>query len=198
MTAIGTTAESIREELVDGLGRKTGPQVSLVSRLSAPLAFLATLRRFLWRLDDVARWRLGRGGRVLAGLGQLVTQLGILLFQFRDPRQRVRELFFQLGKTFAVRTCCRFPQFHGAGTYALPPHGAISTHTRDPPNLPDIRRDFAYLFFWKFLGGALANRMSPLRIKILGLTQVAQFVATAIFLDISPAGRRVPRRLYFS
>ncbi len=40
VTAIGTAVESVRKELVDSLGRKTGPQVPLVPRLPAPLAFL--------------------------------------------------------------------------------------------------------------------------------------------------------------
>jgi hypothetical protein len=67
--AIRAAVERVGLEMIDRLGRERGPQVLVVSRLSALLPLLATLGQRLLGLDDVARWRLGGCRGILSGGG---------------------------------------------------------------------------------------------------------------------------------
>jgi len=122
-TAVWAAVQRVREKVVDHLRWKFGPLVSRVSRLSATLPFLAALATWLLRLDDVARRRFRRSGRVLASSGQLLFELLVFVTQ---PRILLLQLSSELARLLAVRTFARFPHFHDAGQYCQPSHRARS------------------------------------------------------------------------
>ena len=142
---VRATVECVGLEMADRLGWKRGPQVLLMSRLSALLPLLAALGQRLLRLDDVARRRLGGGGGILARGGQLLLQAGVLLFQLRDAFHRLEQLVLQrrntLRQVLTVQTGACFPQLHGAGRYAFLPVRSRSTGC-----LPNAES-------WQILGG---------------------------------------------
>ena len=91
--AIGTTIERVGNHLVDGFGRKVGPQVLLMAGLPAPLAILAVLSRRLGRFDQIAGGRLGGGRGVFLQAGNFRPQSSILRFQLLDASPQRRNRF---------------------------------------------------------------------------------------------------------
>ena len=125
------------------------------TRFSFPLALF--LGRFL-RIDDIARRRLGRVGRVLPRCGQLLFEPRVLLLQLVDPLKRRGQLDLQVGNLdmlasnlpcplLTLRTLVGFPDFHGAGAYVLARNKVIRNHAPDLPALDRIPGELACRFF---------------------------------------------------
>jgi hypothetical protein len=84
-TAVRATVERVGQELVDRLRRKRGPQVLVMSRLSAAFPFLATHQSRFLRFDDVTRRWLRGGGGVLLQLSVFRSKSLHLGHQFGNP-----------------------------------------------------------------------------------------------------------------
>jgi len=129
--AVRAAVERVGLEVVDRLRWERGPQVLLVSGLSALLSLLPTFGSRLLRLNDVARRRLGggrgvlpRGGQFLFQPGNLFMQPGVFFFQLRVTFHHPEQLFLQpghaLGQPVTLTVETSFPQLHRAGRYASP------------------------------------------------------------------------------
>ena len=130
--------------------------------------FLPLFGQRLLGLDDVARWRLGGGGRILAGRGQLLLQVSnfsaqprVLLFQLRVAFHHREELFLQLGHALGqpvvIAVAPRFPQLHKAGQYA-----SLAARSR-PIGCPANTR------ILQILGGRLTRRNPLFKITMVRL-----------------------------